>query len=170
METTTVAGKELSSEAQGVEATTLTEAFQNSARDYPDRVAIRTKGDEYSATWGEHAENVRQARRRGWPRSGLERGQTIALMLTNRPEFHVLDAAAMHLGATPFSVYNTYSPEQIEYLVLRRGEQDRHHRAGVPRHGPRGAGEAAGGSSTWCVVDGEPDGTVSMAELLDKGG
>ena len=38
-------------------------------------------------------------------------------MLTNRPEFHWVDAAAMHLGATPFSVYNTYSPEQIEYLV-----------------------------------------------------
>ena len=23
----------------------------------------------------------------------------------------------MHLGATPYSVYNTYSAEQIEYLV-----------------------------------------------------
>ena len=23
----------------------------------------------------------------------------------------------MHLGATPFSIYNTYSPEQIEFLV-----------------------------------------------------
>src|SRR5688500_3021117 len=38
-------------------------------------------------------------------------------MLTNRPEFHWVDSAAMHLGATPYSVYNTYSPEQIEYLV-----------------------------------------------------
>ena len=38
-------------------------------------------------------------------------------MLTNRPEFHWVDAAAMHIGATPYSVYNTYSAEQIEYLV-----------------------------------------------------
>ena len=30
-------------------------------------------------------------------------------MLTNRPEFHSFDAAAMHLGATPFSIYNTYT-------------------------------------------------------------
>ena len=37
-------------------------------------------------------------------------------MLTNRPEFNVVDAGAFHLGATPFSVYNTSSPEQIEYL------------------------------------------------------
>ena len=38
-------------------------------------------------------------------------------MLTNRPEFHWVDAAALHLGATPFSIYNTYTAEQIEYLV-----------------------------------------------------
>ena len=38
-------------------------------------------------------------------------------MLTNRPEFHLADTAAMHVGATPFSVYNTYSAEQIEFLV-----------------------------------------------------
>jgi long-chain acyl-CoA synthetase len=38
-------------------------------------------------------------------------------MLTNRPEFHFVDAAAMHLGATPFSIYNTYAPEEIQYQV-----------------------------------------------------
>jgi long-subunit acyl-CoA synthetase (AMP-forming) len=38
-------------------------------------------------------------------------------MLTNRPEFHWFDSAALHLGATPFSVYNTYAPEQIQYQV-----------------------------------------------------
>ena len=38
-------------------------------------------------------------------------------MLTNRPEFHFVDSAALHLGATPFSIYNTYTAEQIEYLV-----------------------------------------------------
>ena len=38
-------------------------------------------------------------------------------MLTNRPEFHPVDSAAMHLGATPFSIYNTYTPDQINFLV-----------------------------------------------------
>jgi long-subunit acyl-CoA synthetase (AMP-forming) len=37
-------------------------------------------------------------------------------MLVNRPEFHLLDMALLHLGATPFSTYNTSSPEQIAYL------------------------------------------------------
>ena len=48
---------------------------------------------------------------------GLEPGGTMAIMLTNRPEFHWFDAAAMHLGATPFSLYNTYTAEQIQYQV-----------------------------------------------------
>ena len=41
----------------------------------------------------------------------------MGIMLTNRPEFHWFDAAALHLGATPFSIYNTYAPEQIGYQV-----------------------------------------------------
>src|SRR5258708_21366377 len=48
---------------------------------------------------------------------GVRRGDAVGFMLRNRPEFHPLDAAAMHLGATPFSVYNTSSPEQIAYLL-----------------------------------------------------
>ncbi len=44
-------------------------------------------------------------------------------MLTNRPEFHLLDCAAMHLGATPFSIYNTSSPEQIAYLLGDAGNR-----------------------------------------------
>ena len=52
---------------------------------------------------------------------GLERGHTMALLLTNRPEFHWFDAAALHLGATPFSLYNTYTPEQIQYQVSDAG-------------------------------------------------
>jgi long-chain acyl-CoA synthetase len=27
-----------------------------------------------------------------------------------------VDTAALHLGAVPFSIYNTSAPEQIEYL------------------------------------------------------
>ena len=44
-------------------------------------------------------------------------------MLTNRPEFHLIDTAAMHLGATPFSIYNTSSPEQIAYLLDDAGNR-----------------------------------------------
>ena len=48
---------------------------------------------------------------------GVGRGDTVGFMLINRPEFHLLDTAAMHLGAIPFSIYNTSSAEQIAYLL-----------------------------------------------------
>jgi long-subunit acyl-CoA synthetase (AMP-forming) len=100
----------------GLAATTIAEAFQLTAAENADAVAIRTQGDEFSATWAEYAERVESVAR-GLAALGLEKGATIGLMLTNRPEFHFADTAALHLGATPFSIYNTYTAEQIEYLV-----------------------------------------------------
>src|SRR5437764_13268734 len=100
----------------GLSASTLCEAFQLTAAEHPGRTALRTKGGEYEISWGDYAQKVRKLAA-GFAALGLERGQTLGVMLTNRPEFHFADTAAMHLGATPFSVYNTYSAEQIEYLV-----------------------------------------------------
>jgi long-chain acyl-CoA synthetase len=100
----------------GLDASTVAEAFQLTAAAHPDRVALRLKGDEFAISWREYAEKVRRVAA-GLAGLGLERGQTIALMLTNRPDFHVFDAAALHLGATPFSVYNTYAADQIQYQL-----------------------------------------------------
>ena len=98
------------------EAPTIAEAFRITAEDRADDVAIRTKGDAFTITWGQLRERV-DALAGGLAKLGLGRGQTIALMLSNRPEFHLCDLAAMMLGATPFSIYNTYAPTQIQYLV-----------------------------------------------------
>ena len=38
-------------------------------------------------------------------------------MMRNRPEFHWLDLAAQFLRATPVSIYNSSSPEEIQYLA-----------------------------------------------------
>jgi long-chain acyl-CoA synthetase len=100
----------------GLDASTIAEAFQLTAAANPDRVALRTKDDEFSMTWGEYADKVRRVAA-GLAGLGLERGSSMGIMLTNRPDFHWYDAAALHLGATPFSIYNTYAPEQIQYQV-----------------------------------------------------
>ena len=78
-------------------ATTLTEAFRITAEDFSDRVAVRTKDDEVSLTWGELRERV-DALAGGLAALGVRRGDTVALMLANRPEFHVADLAVMTLG------------------------------------------------------------------------
>jgi long-subunit acyl-CoA synthetase (AMP-forming) len=104
----------------GLDASSVAEAFQATAQAHPDRTAIRTKDDEFSITWREYAEKVRSTAA-GLAGLGLERGDSMAILLTNRPEFHWFDAAALHLGATPFSLYNTYTSEQIQYQVEDAG-------------------------------------------------
>ncbi len=97
-------------------AATLAEAFRITAGERAGEVAIRTRGDEFTITWGELRERV-DALAGGLAKLGVGRGDSVALMLSNRPEFHLCDLAAMMLGATPFSIYNTYTPEQIQYVA-----------------------------------------------------
>ena len=98
------------------DATTLCEAFQRTAALYADEPALRAHGGGPELTWGQYAERVR-AIARGLHAAGVANGATVALMLQNRPEAVIVDTAAMHLGAVPFSIYNTSSPEQVEYLL-----------------------------------------------------
>jgi long-chain acyl-CoA synthetase len=104
----------------GLDASTVAEAFQATARAHPERRALRLKDDEFSMSWAEYADKVRRTAA-GLAGLGLKRGRSLAIMLTNRPEFHWFDAAALHLGATPFSIYNTYALEQIQYQVQDAG-------------------------------------------------
>jgi long-subunit acyl-CoA synthetase (AMP-forming) len=101
-------------------AATIAEAFRITAEEHPDRVAVRTKDDEISWTWSELRERV-DALAGGLASLGVKRGDKVAIMLTNRPEFHLADLAVMTLGATPFSIYATYTRGQIEYLVADSG-------------------------------------------------
>ncbi|MBV9005626.1 MAG: long-chain fatty acid--CoA ligase, partial [Solirubrobacterales bacterium] len=103
-------------------AATMCEAFQLTAAEHADRVALRTLGDTVSITFAEYSERVRKLAG-GLHALGVGRGDTLAFMLTNRPEFHLLDTAAIHVGAIPFSVYNTSSPEQIAYLLSDAGNR-----------------------------------------------
>ncbi len=105
---------------RGLDAATMCEAFQITAADNADTVAIRTKDDEYSCTWAEYAKKV-ESLARGLSALGVKPGDPVGLMLTNRPEFHLFDTAVMHLGACPYSVYATYTAEQVEYLATDSG-------------------------------------------------
>ena len=108
---------------RGVDAATIAEAFRLTSSQRADEIAIRTKGDEVSWTWTELRERVDRLAG-GLHALGLRKGDTIALMLGNRPEFHQADLAAMMVGATPFSIYMTYAPNQIEYVVSDAGARN----------------------------------------------
>jgi long-subunit acyl-CoA synthetase (AMP-forming) len=97
-------------------SSTLCEAFQITAAEHAAHPALRLKGSDFECTWAEYAAIVRR-RAAGLAALGVSRGDTIGFMLVNRPAFHLCDAAAMHLGAACWSIYNTSSPGQIEYML-----------------------------------------------------
>ncbi len=100
----------------------MCEAFQITAAEYADSPALRLKDTDYEASWRDYAEAVRK-RAAGLATLGVKRGDTVGFMLVNRPALHLTDCAAMHLGATCFSLYNTSSPEQVEYVVGNAGNR-----------------------------------------------
>ncbi|WP_155371251.1 AMP-binding protein [Catellatospora vulcania] len=141
-------------------AATLCAAFQATASVAPDTVALGAYGSDTELTWHEYAERVR-AIAAGLAGVGVRRGQTIALMLANRPEFHLADTAAIHLGAVPFSVYNTSSPAQIAYVL---GNAQARIVICEAQYAPRIVASGAVYDHLVCV-DGRPDGTITLDEL-----
>jgi long-chain acyl-CoA synthetase len=98
--------------------TTLSEIFVATASARPGAVALRAKeGDAIREwTWSEYAGEV--ARCAAALRDlGVGHGDRVVLILRNRPEFHIADTAALMLGATPISIYNSSAPEQVQYLA-----------------------------------------------------
>lgn len=53
--------------------------------------------------------------------TGVTPGDRVLLMMRNRPDFHWLDLAAQFVRATPVSIYNSSSPEEIQYLASHAG-------------------------------------------------
>jgi long-chain acyl-CoA synthetase len=101
---------------RAIDAPTVSEALRRTAANHPDIVAVRTADDSVSLTWSELLNRVDDVAG-GLAKLGVGRGDTVALMIGNRPEFHIVDLAAATLGATPFSIYLTYPPEDIRYLI-----------------------------------------------------
>jgi long-subunit acyl-CoA synthetase (AMP-forming) len=99
---------------------TLCAAFQRTASERAGETALRRYPDAERITWAQYAERVRRIAA-GLDRLGVRRGDTVALMLTNRPEFNLVDTAAMHLGAIGTSIYNTSAAEQIAHVLSDAG-------------------------------------------------
>ncbi|EHN10450.1 Long-chain-fatty-acid--CoA ligase [Patulibacter medicamentivorans] len=99
---------------------TMLGAFRRGLERHPDQVLVRTKDDEIAWTWRQVAEQA--ARVAGGLRAlGVERGQTVGLLMGNRPDFFPVDLGVTTLGAVPVSLYQTSSPEQIVYIANDAG-------------------------------------------------
>src|SRR5689334_3683466 len=150
-----------------LDAPTLCHAFQHTAAQRPDALALRDPTGATSITWREYAQRV-EANAGGLAGLGVEAGDAVALMLLNRPEFHLLDTAALHLGAAPFSIYNTSTAEQVAHQFANAGNRvvvtERHFLPVVLE--ARGLVPAV---EHVVLIDGDEAGTTGL-DALEQGG
>jgi long-chain acyl-CoA synthetase len=98
---------------------TIASRFLDTVAAHGDVVALRARRadggfDEW--TYRDYAARVASAA--AHLRSlGVGPGDRIVLMMRNIPQFHFLDLGAVFVGATPISIYNSSSPDQVAYLV-----------------------------------------------------
>lgn len=110
-----------------VAGTTAPALFLKLAREHPQLPALHSMRTDAPGSWNtwtlaEYAASVAKAVA-GLQLAGVEPSQRVVLMMRNRPDFHVFDLAAQFLRATPVSIYNSSSPEEIQYLIGHAGAE-----------------------------------------------
>ncbi|HWL41840.1 MAG TPA: AMP-binding protein [Ilumatobacter sp.] len=112
---------------QMVAGTTIPTRFVELLDAHPDAVMLRAKSPagDVAGGWDEFtvADVAEQAGRvaAGLRAEGVQVGERVLLMMRNRPDFHWLDLAAQLVRATPVSIYNSSSPEEIAFLAADAG-------------------------------------------------
>ena len=100
-------------------APNLAIAFSKTVERLPDDAAIiDAEGEE--TTWSELSDRAARIAG-GLAELGVGKGDAVAMMLNNRPEFFACDLGIVSLGGVPFSIYQTSSPEQIQYVAADAG-------------------------------------------------
>lgn len=106
-----------------VDGTTVAREFVDTVARCGDSTALRwmqldgTLGSVSFAEFGDRAARAAT----GLRSLGVQPGDRVVLMMRNIPEFHWLDMAVLLCGATPVSIYNSSSADQVEYLVNHCG-------------------------------------------------
>ena len=101
-------------------ARTVTQAFRNTVARRGDTVAVKDLDENTVWSWVELQTRV-DLLAGGMVALGVRRGDTVAILMRNRPEFHLVDLGALTAGATPFSIYSTFTSEQMRHLLVDSG-------------------------------------------------
>ncbi|MDE2762264.1 MAG: AMP-binding protein [Gemmatimonadota bacterium] len=97
---------------------TLPALLARRARDHPDQVALREKefGIWQETTWAGFLQRVR-ACSLGFVELGVERGDRIAIIGDNRPEWVIAELAAQSIGALPLGLYQDSIPAELARML-----------------------------------------------------
>ena len=168
MEATTAERYASGGEAPELYARNLALAFARTVERVGDDLAIRDPERGVELTWSELARLTGRLAG-GLAKLGVGKGDAVALLMSNRWEFIPADLAAVHLGAVPFSIYQTSSPEQIAYVCRDAGARVAVVEAALLEGFERARAELP--ELGHVVVVGGEGGTHTLAELeeLDPG-
>ena len=97
---------------------TILDTFVDHARDNGARTALRVHGATgwRSIDWAQYGHMV-DSLASALAGLGIQPGDRISILSSNRPEWHVADLATMTIGAVTVPLYPTAAPAQIAYLL-----------------------------------------------------
>jgi long-chain acyl-CoA synthetase len=81
----------------------------------PAYVAMR-QGTWQTTDWRTYVQEIRSAAK-SMIALGMQRGQRVAILGFNRPEWTIVDIAAMAAGGAPAGIYTTCSASEVQYIV-----------------------------------------------------
>lgn len=101
-----------------MEPRTVPEMFLQAVKRWEDKVALRKKqlGLWRDISWRQYAEKVRQVSYGLWA-LGLRKGQCVAIIGENCPEWVFCDLGIMCAGGVTVGIYTTNAAAQCEYIV-----------------------------------------------------
>ena len=108
--------------AAGPQAPTIVSALISNAASRPGRPAMRYRGAGgwTTITWKEYETTVGQVAA-GLAALGLGPGDRVAILASNRPEWHLADLGILANGCVTVPVYPTSYPEQVSYILRHSG-------------------------------------------------
>ncbi|MEO3788085.1 long-chain fatty acid--CoA ligase [Actinocorallia sp. B10E7] len=98
---------------------TICGVLRDTAETYGDLPAY-TDLNGPTLTWSEVRERALEIAA-GYIALGLEPGEVVSLMISNRSEHILADLGAMHAGGVPSTVYATLAPDQVQYIADNSG-------------------------------------------------
>src|SRR6185295_17537773 len=101
---------------------TLNQLFFDAVKRYdkPDALQYKSGGVFKPISHSEVLERVRHVAR-GLRLSGVERGDRVAILSENRPEWAIADYACLTAGLTDVPLYPTLPADQIAYIIRDSG-------------------------------------------------
>jgi long-subunit acyl-CoA synthetase (AMP-forming) len=148
--------------AESCRFTTVLQAFQARTRDAASEVAFPEWAGLAPVSWAEYGRRVEQSAQ-ALAGLGVRHGDAVALLLSARRDFHWLDLAVAHLGATSVSLYATTPVPMMRYQLADAGA-----RILVTEQAfADPASELAGGLDHVFLVDGAGGGLPGWQSAID---